>query len=109
MKGDTHNLLHYVRLREDPHAQLEIARYGKAFADAVRAHVPVVMDAFDRFERGAVRFDRDEITAIRGAGLENGIETIVENAVASGVFGTKPTARRDAKIAEFRERLEKLY
>ena len=109
LKGDTHNLLHYVRLREDPHAQLEIARYGTAFGNAMRAHVPVVMDAFDRFERQAVRFDRDEIAAIRSSGIENGIKGIVDSAMESGVFGTKPSERRDAKIEEFKERLERIF
>jgi thymidylate synthase (FAD) len=109
MKGDPHNLLHYVRLREDSHAQLEIARYGAVFADVMRAHVPVVMDAFDRFERQAVRFDRDEIAAIKDAGLDNGIDAVIERAVEAGVFGVKPSARREAKIEAFRKRLETLY
>lgn len=37
---DLHNLMHFIRLREDPHAQKEIQVYAKAMKECIRTIVP---------------------------------------------------------------------
>lgn len=43
-----HNLLHFLRLRLNPHAQYEIRVYAEAMGNIIRNIVPVAMGAFDR-------------------------------------------------------------
>ncbi len=48
-KVDLHNLLHFLALRIDPHAQYEIRVYGEAIAEAVKAWVPHCWEAFEDY------------------------------------------------------------
>ena len=45
-KIDLHNLLHFLRLRADVHAQYEIREYANAMLDVVKMWVPVTYEAF---------------------------------------------------------------
>ncbi len=45
-KIDLHNLLHFLSLRADPHAQYEIRAYAEVMLDTVRRWVPVTYEAF---------------------------------------------------------------
>ena len=45
-KVDLHNLLHFLSLRMDPHAQYEIRVYADAIADMVKDWVPLAWEAF---------------------------------------------------------------
>jgi thymidylate synthase (FAD) len=45
-KIDLHNLLHFVSLRADPHAQYEIRAYAEVLLDVVRRWVPLTHAAF---------------------------------------------------------------
>jgi thymidylate synthase (FAD) len=45
-KIDLHNLLHFVALRADPHAQYEIRAYAEVLLDIVRRWVPLTYAAF---------------------------------------------------------------
>lgn len=55
-KIDLHNLMHFLSLRMDSHAQLEIRRYAAALYDIARQICPIAMEAFDDydFRRGAM-------------------------------------------------------
>jgi thymidylate synthase (FAD) len=45
-KIDLHNLLHFLSLRADPHAQHEIRVYAEAMLETVRRWVPLAYEAF---------------------------------------------------------------
>ncbi len=45
-KIDLHNLLHFLSLRADPHAQYEIRAYAEVMLDTVRRWVPITYQAF---------------------------------------------------------------
>jgi thymidylate synthase (FAD) len=45
-KIDLHNLLHFLSLRADPHAQYEIRAYAEAMLDVVKRWVPITYEAF---------------------------------------------------------------
>jgi thymidylate synthase (FAD) len=45
-KTDLHNLLHFIALRADPHAQYEIRAYAELLLDVLRRWVPLTFDAF---------------------------------------------------------------
>jgi thymidylate synthase (FAD) len=48
-KIDLHNLLHFVKLRSDPHAQYEIREYAKVIEDIVSEWVPVTWEAYKEY------------------------------------------------------------
>lgn len=64
-KVDLHNLLHLLKLRCDPHAQLEIRAYADAIAMIVQEWVPNVWNAFEDYVLGAVTFSKPEMAILR--------------------------------------------
>ena len=64
-KTDLHNLLHFLSLRADPHAQYEIRVYADAMMEAVRRWVPLVHDAFVDYRLGAVMLSSKMLTVVR--------------------------------------------
>jgi thymidylate synthase (FAD) len=64
-KVDLHNLLHFLRLRADPHAQYEIRVYADAICDIVRAWVPHAWEAFEDYRLGAVTFSKQGADCLR--------------------------------------------
>jgi thymidylate synthase (FAD) len=52
-KIDLRNLLHFIVLRTDPHAQYEIQVYADVMAKIVRAWVPQTWDAFEQYRLNA--------------------------------------------------------
>lgn len=47
---DMKNLLHFITLREDAHAQAEIQEYGKAIKTIVQELFPWTMEAYEKFK-----------------------------------------------------------
>ena len=64
-KVDLHNLLHFLGLRLDPHAQLEIRRYAEVIGALVGAWVPHTWEAFTDYRLGAHLFSREELDILR--------------------------------------------
>ena len=56
-KTDLHNLLHFLSLRADPHAQYEIRAYADAMLDTVKRWVPLAHAAFLEYRMGADGWD----------------------------------------------------
>jgi flavin-dependent thymidylate synthase len=70
-KMDLHNLLHFLALRMDPHAQLEIREFANVIGNEIVARwVPLTWEAFQDYRLGATLFSRTEheIMAAVGAG-----------------------------------------
>ena len=51
-KIDLHNLLHFLRLRADPHAQYEIRAYAEVMCEIVKDWVPLAYAAFEDYRLG---------------------------------------------------------
>ena len=64
-KIDLHNLLHFLSLRADPHAQFEIRAYAEAMLDTVRAWVPAAHQAFLDYRLGAATLSAPMLAAVR--------------------------------------------
>ena len=65
-KVDLHNLLHFLRLRADPHAQQEIREYADIILHAiVRQWVPLTYEAFCDYRLNAETFSSQEMELIR--------------------------------------------
>jgi thymidylate synthase (FAD) len=64
-KVDLHNLLHFLALRMDPHAQYEIRVYADAIAAFVKAWVPDTWAAFEDYRLGAFSMSRSMLAVVR--------------------------------------------
>lgn len=64
-KVDLHNLLHFLRLRLDPHAQYEIRVYAQAIWNIVRGWVPATAQAFEDYTLNATGFSAQESAVLR--------------------------------------------
>jgi len=53
-KIDLHNLMHFLSLRADPHAQYEIRAYAEVMLDVVKRWVPLAHEAFVQHRLNAV-------------------------------------------------------
>jgi len=63
-KIDLWNLLHFLSLRLDPHAQEEIRLYAAELAALAKVVCPVAYEAFEDFVLGAAQFSRAERAAL---------------------------------------------
>lgn len=50
-KQDLHNLMHFLSLRMDSHAQVEAQAYANAIYNELRKSLPKTMDLFDQYRR----------------------------------------------------------
>jgi thymidylate synthase (FAD) len=66
---DLHNLFHFLALRLDAHAQLEIRKYAEVILEITRQVAPVAVEAFESHLLGGVRFNRHELEALRKLAL----------------------------------------
>lgn len=64
-KIDLHNLLHYLKLRGDPHAQYEIRVYADAILDVVKQWVPLTYAAFMDYRMGAYELSAKGLAIVR--------------------------------------------
>ena len=63
-KMDLHNLMHFLQLRMDHHAQKEIQEYATAIYELVKPLVPLSMEAFMDFRVNSMQLTGPEIEAI---------------------------------------------
>jgi thymidylate synthase (FAD) len=64
-KIDLHNLLHFLSLRADAHAQYEIRAYAETMLETVKAWVPLACQAFLDYRLDAVTLSAPMLAAVR--------------------------------------------
>ncbi len=64
-KIDLHNLMHFLALRMDSHAQKEIRVFADAMADMTKRVAPVSFEAFEDYRLNAVSFSGPAMSALR--------------------------------------------
>jgi thymidylate synthase, flavin-dependent len=93
-KIDLHNLLHFLRLRLDEHAQKEIRDYAVAIAEIVTEWVPITWTAFEDYVLNAYTLSAGEIQRLRAEFCGEG----------PGTGETIPLSKREeAAFAKFME------
>jgi thymidylate synthase (FAD) len=101
-KIDLHNLLHFLHLRMDPHAQYEIRSYATTIGEQIVSKwVPLVWEAFIDYKHRSVSLSRIESEVIQ-AMIAGSPETARAVASASGLLNLG----KDGKLAPSRERRE---
>jgi thymidylate synthase (FAD) len=66
-KVDLHNLLHFLALRSDPHAQYEIRVFAEAIVDIVKDWVPHTYGAFQDYRLGGAFLSQAEVELLKRA------------------------------------------
>lgn len=64
-KIDLHNLMHFLRLRIDSHAQEEIRTFANAIGELIRPIVPHTWEAFVDYRLEAMQLSRLEVEVLR--------------------------------------------
>jgi thymidylate synthase (FAD) len=64
-KTDLHNLMHFLRLRADPHAQYEIRAYAERMIETLDAWVPLAAEAFREYSLGAAQLSATGLSLVR--------------------------------------------
>lgn len=64
-KIDLHNLLHFLSLRADPHAQYEIRVYAEAMLETVARWVPMTYDAYRNYRVGGVHLSSRSLDVVK--------------------------------------------
>ncbi|WP_424811755.1 FAD-dependent thymidylate synthase [Roseococcus sp. YIM B11640] len=64
-KTDLHNLLGFLSLRADSHAQYEIRVYAEAMLKSVQAWVPHCFEAFSDYRMGAATFSAQMLSIVK--------------------------------------------
>lgn len=64
-KMDVNNLMHFMKLRLDPHAQWEIRQYAEAIFKIFQVWLPITAEAFVDYQLKAVTFSRMEMKTLR--------------------------------------------
>lgn len=96
-KQDLRNLLHFIRLRADYHAQLEIQEVANAFSVFVREKFPLTYAAFEKNVLNSVKFTQEEISLLFDEAAITVLEEKVNNSSLKG-----------SKLLEIKEKLKKL-
>lgn len=98
---DLHNLLHFLALRLDPHAQKEIRDYANAIAQIVKVWVPNVWEAFEDYRLQAMTLTRQEVQALTillQAAFPEGIVTGELSQAALQASGLDPKGREASEL-----------
>jgi thymidylate synthase (FAD) len=64
-KTDLHNLMHFLSLRADPHAQYEIRAYAEAMLETLKRWVPMTYAAFLEYRMNAALISATGLAVIR--------------------------------------------
>ena len=98
-KNDLHNLLHFIGLRSDSHAQYEIRVFSDAMAESVKAVAPFAWEAYQDYVVKGMRFSRIEQSLLEKNIPERVIDDIGEDItyqLTATLHSNKP--REDADL-----------
>jgi len=104
-KIDLHNLLHFLKLRVDTHAQWEIQEFGRVMAGMLKRVAPLSYEAWIDYDVCGARVSRMELEALRRLVSAEGGELRARNGASLDAAGLAEAglAKREAN-----ELLEKL-
>jgi len=108
-KIDLHNLLHFLELRMEPHAQYEIRQYAEAIGfQIVSQWVPLTWEAFLDYRLGAMTLSRTEIGLLSLLHAGRGVEAVEEMHAAGWLQREGDTWKPSREAREFAAKLQRL-
>ncbi len=108
-KIDLHNLLHFLRLRMEKNAQLEIRKYAEIIGNEIVAKwVPFTWEAFLDYEMNSMKFSSIELKILKNL-YNNNIEPVHKIAENAGWLKYKDgNLAKNLERIEFEEKLNEL-
>lgn len=101
-KVDLHNLFHFLSLRMDPHAQLEIRKYADVMAGMINDAFPLSYKAFEDYELFAANVSRPEQNVLTKLMADSGLNFTVDQVLtAAGETGLKNKREAEEMIEKF--------
>ncbi len=97
-KNDLHNLLHFIGLRSDSHAQYEIRVYSDAMTEFVKAVAPFAWEAYQDYVVHGMRFSRIEQNLLEKQLPPRVVDDILEDVVyqiTATLYKNKPRVEAD--------------
>ena len=108
-KIDLHNLIHFLSLRADPHAQYEIRAYAEVMAGMLKRVAPLSYEAWIDYDFAAAPMSRGELAVLRELVDARGQDDdIVVTARADRSLDAAALADRGLSKREVRELADKL-
>ncbi|MCA9005583.1 MAG: FAD-dependent thymidylate synthase [Planctomycetaceae bacterium] len=112
-KIDLHNLIHFLSLRMDSHAQWEIQEYSRAIGEAiVKPLFPVVWEAFEDYRQGAMfltRLDKEVLARLMATAAEKSlVPPFSQEAFLEAQDETWKTLKRSRERDECQSKLARL-
>lgn len=95
-KCDTKNLMHFLRLRDDPHAQWEIQKLAQIVSDFFKRDFPMTYAAYEEFIKGATKISASETSILRKLLSKIPDEKIDEECLSIGL-----SKRRTRELKEY--------
>jgi thymidylate synthase (FAD) len=77
-KIDLHNLLRFIGLRSDHHAQFEIREYSDAIKEIVKLYCPTTMEAYEEYVLESIRFSKSEIQCLQNGTVPEGSKSAIQ-------------------------------
>lgn len=108
-KIDLHNLLHFLSLRMDAHAQHEIRSYADVIGrQIVSSWVPLTWEAFEDYRLNSVTFSRCELRLLTFLN-QNALSQAIAEAIEMGWLDESgKTLRVNRERVEFESKLERI-
>src|SRR5260221_8431866 len=95
-KIDLHNLLHFLTLRVDPHAQWEIQEFGRVMAGMLKRVAPLSYEAWIDYDVCGAHVSRMELEAIRALiAVDGGGVRAPGGALAKEALAERGLSRRE--------------
>ena len=106
LRADLRNLLHFLKLRMDPHTQWETQQYANAIYELVEPLVPFTMKAFLDYEKNAVTLSQEELRAMLSGDMsklskreaDELIKTMED--VVDNIMGEKDSLKKALQLIE---------
>ena len=97
-KIDLHNLFHFLKLRLDEHAQMEIREYAKVMSEMVRGVCPMAWEAFRDYSLTGETFSGPELAILNRQfeSVTDNLQQLVDGGLSKG------------EAREFLEKLERI-
>ncbi|MBP7149649.1 MAG: FAD-dependent thymidylate synthase [Acidobacteria bacterium] len=105
-KQDLHNLLHFLKLRTEPHAQHEMRAYAAVIEQFVAELFPLTYEAWRNHVKEALTFSADEQQFLRAALAECGTAAALGQRLEKGTG--LPASIGKKRRVELAEKLQKL-
>jgi thymidylate synthase (FAD) len=108
-KIDLHNLLHFLKLRLDPHAQKEIREYATAIAKIVKVLFPLTWEAFTHYILYAKTFSKNDLDILSALLTTGDANAILEACGYVKYNGKRGTYTFKSEFKELQEKLKDVF